>query len=444
MSVLLSGPVDVTVLDYQGIKFILFSDLHFSLEGVCDIQCENMTSEPKCYTVTSFISKIIENANIKQQYVDVYLETPLPGPRAEALRILKTNPLSIPIDAYFDCLYNKELCPYKNARFHYVDVRAPPEQGHSTIYADMSTRIYGFISSMASKNASLMFTSKKDTLTVHLNFFTYDFIINVFLNKTQFIDSNLWAYYNLCIISDNFVNDVESYLGDLLIFDTSYVEDTIALLTHRFQGEHSSESIRAAVMAQIPNIIRLIRAVLLPRGLIAIKYDEFTGYKRVMHKVRAQLFGLESQGDNERAESLRQFIQDEFSTKNLTASVGYFKEYNTARIAYLNDNNPMWFKTVPEPSSDVVRSMLEQLRIDGLMMDLYTLARMFRTFPVQFRTINKLTDTHIYSSYIIEYAGASHIETMIKYLTSTGAQIVPFDVIKLDKRCLSIPAEILE
>lgn len=427
MSVLISGPVGIDVLYYQGIKFILFSDRHFSLEGICDV--------PTQYTVPDVISKIIRNAEQKGQYVDVYLEAPY-GPVVRESYRHRGDPLGFTVDVFFDCLYNKIMCPYKNGRFHYVNVRNLPMEAR--IGVDMASKIFNFIHRVLFKYRPNMFMSKIDTLEVHLDFFAYDYVINVMLNTPHFIGSNLWIYYHLCISSDDFVNDVEAYLNALPQFPASYVEDTITMLTHRYQEELSPESIRDAVMTKMITTIKMIRSVLLSQGLFTERYG------KVMHKIRAQLYGLELQGEGERAESLRQFMLNEFSTKDLTTIIVFFRKYNAVRMAYLNDNNPVWFESLPRLPMRVVNTLDEYLSTGSLMMDLYTLARMFRVFPAQFRTKNKPIRTHISPSYIIEYAGAFHIENIIRYLITTGAQIVPFDVVKVNKRCLSVPASILE
>lgn len=60
------------------------------------------------------------------------------------------------------------------------------------------------------------------------------------------------------------------------------------------------------------------------------------------------------------------------------------------------------------------------LLITSFIMDLYTIARMLRTFPNEYIKTGKYSQ-HIVSSYVIAHEGKAHINTITNYLQHIGA-----------------------
>lgn len=458
MSLLISGPVAIDILTYSNIKIILLSDHHFSSEGICNTECSNeATPDAKCYTASGLIDKIIKEAKLKGQYVDVYLEAAYPeafkarqlviaqrererelGLRPPATMSFTKHGLGLTIARYANCLYDKTLCQYTNARFHYVDVRRTTVDGDKGILGKIMT----FYAKMLDSYPDV-YKSRQDTITEHVEFFSFNFIIKTFLNTPRFMESNLFTYYNFVINSDNFTTDVESYLNLLLTADTQYVEKTIKLLVHRYP-EYTMDFIRDAINKKITATFAWIRGRFLsPLNITErnIVIDTIE-YKVNVHRIRGQLLNLELQGDNERAESLRQFIYRKFDSFNLLDAVELFDLYNEYRMLYITTG-----RIKKPPHESLIRSPFRALvtygDIDTLMMDLYTLARMFRTYPQQYRKENKPLSQHILPSYIVEYAGGAHIDNIIEYFASIGIQ-KEIIAIKEDKRCLSVPSNIFD
>ena len=130
MSLLISGPVAIDILTYNNIKIVLLSDIHFSLEGICNKECSNEAiPDAKCYTASGLIDKIIKQAQSRGQYVDVYLESSWPQVRKliKARHILRDQeialglrgPLSereknkgslrLTVNQFSSCLYDRPL-----------------------------------------------------------------------------------------------------------------------------------------------------------------------------------------------------------------------------------------------------------------------------------------------------------------------------------------------
>lgn len=130
MSLFISGPTSIAIITYQNIKFFLCGDRHFSTEGSCPSDIY--------YDIDDFIDIVIENASIEDKYVDIYLESPFPNKRRTQKENIPRRQkyfLGNTIERYSDCLYNKIECKYKNARFHYVDIRLTrnPKTGSRTL-----------------------------------------------------------------------------------------------------------------------------------------------------------------------------------------------------------------------------------------------------------------------------------------------------------------------
>jgi len=143
-----------------------------------------------------------------------------------------------------------------------------------------------------------------------------------------------------------------------------------------------------------------------------------------MHKIRTQLLGLELQGDKNRSESIRNFIYQEMSNIKLRRFRIIFSGINQGRIDYIQTGDPSGLTSII-------------FRYLGDIDDLYTLARMFRKYPPEFRTKEKSIESHIFPHYIIEYSGEAHIRIMIKYLKKQRATITTYPTIS--KRCISVP-----
>lgn len=279
-----------------------------------------------------------------------------------------------------------------------------------------------------------------DTLNTHLEYFSFEFFIKTFMNTDRFMDSNLWTYYDFVINSDNFTEDINSWLNSLLKMDNQYIEKTIKLLAHRYP-EYSLDFIKSSVETKIKSTFAWIKfSFLVPLYVTERNIINDVVYKVNVHKIRNQLLQLELQGDSEKAESLRLFVYRKFNLLNLGRITNLFDLYNKILMIYISTGR---IDNLPNITIDN-EVIVTLLFYDALMMDLYTLARMFRTYPQEFRNSKKDRAQHVSPSYIIEYAGAAHIKNVIEYLTSIGAEKVPFAVRRNGERCLRVPNDIFD
>lgn len=436
MSILISGPISISIVTYNNIKFILFGDKHFFREGSCPtIMC----NEIPCYDIDEAINVIIQRAMTHNKYVDIFLEAHFPHKISEGdFDITLDDFMGQTIRRYLPCLYNKQVCPYRNARgeilarFHYVNIRAGNEQKLSY---DVLSKLRQFVNHYFVDIETLV--SNDDRWYYHLEFFIYAFIVARFLNTNRYVDSNLWVYYNLCMNSDNFINDVKDFLDKLIVFDEHYVEDTINLLIYKYHGntEYTPDIIRVKVHKFITGMTKRIYSWLTSPYIITNKYG------RTMHKLRAQLVALELQDDVERATSIRNFIHQQSITIDFSQFVKLFNDINNARVHYMiyKDDTPM--KNIfPLLMYRILRPLY---LVDSLLVDAYTLARMFRKYPIELRTNNKSTTSHIMPSYILEYAGDEHIRVIKEYFALQGANIQTYTA-QENERCIQVPGNFFE
>lgn len=430
----ISGPVSVTTVSYLGIKYIFFSDVHQSFQGVCEDPCEN-----NCYSAYSAIQEVIEAAAGRNEYVDVYFEKAFfatDDPNSLIYDDDPDGPLPYTTAEFSNCLYRiKATCPYSNGRFHYIDIRNIYTPGLQD--TDLASWIYTMIYNTTRQNNMTAFWQKHDIMSTHINFFETRFLVETFLNNDDFIKSNLYVYYTMVIESDDFINDFTSYFGSLLQFEQKYIDDTVDLLVFRFQDrvKSSPEVLRKSVR----NVVEKSAAELITQiyNICCNPIMIVTRQGKTMHRIRAQLFALELQGNPQRANSIRQFIYDKFNNIKLEISRKYFSNRDIIRYQHI----------VSEPRIEGIDDAgLERLIIIGaLLVDCYTISRMFRTYPVQYRKETKSSDEHIMPSTVIEYAGELHIDNMVEYLTSMGGEAIKYPAVSEDyKRCVMVPSNIFE
>jgi hypothetical protein len=436
MSVIISGAVGLKIIYYNNIKFILFSDTHGSYTGLCDYDCKKAPEIDEeisqCYTIDGVIAKIIQKANNTGKYVDVYLEAPfldksllkLPS-RTFFQSYMVPGPLNDTIQQFYPCLYERNMCLYENARFHFTNIRGLLNELSPTItiLKDIGLTMDKLLNNLIIDQ----FTKLTDKLNVHISFFGLAFVMSVFLNDKHLGKTNLWVYYMLCIESDDFINDFKKNFERLLIFPSEYIESTTQLLAAVY--ETNPDKIRGYLSKYANEIVDRIYLTCLHPTLITNKFG------LIIHKLRAQLLGLQIQGDFERSKSIKSFFIEKLYSINISAMIENFNKFNNERISYLNTtkvNESVLRSTV----SPIHRSIIPN--IEGRLMDIYTLARMFRKYPLSSRNKNKSMDYHIPPDCIIVYAGKKHIDDISEYLTSQGSIIEVYDPIVGYQRCIEI------
>ena len=148
------------------------------------------------------------------------------------------------------------------------------------------------------------------------------------------------------------------------------------------------------------------------------------------HRVRAQLEGLKRdnvifRGHN-LADVIVDFILKEYAMTDLIQVYSLWRTFYTKVFqSFLNIRNQATFQTAIsefEKFEPLLQKGADLVKTDALLMDAYTLARMFRKFT----TSQHERPTHNPSDLVITYTGALHTETYAKFFTEV-LQIRPVD-----------------
>jgi len=96
------------------------------------------------------------------------------------------GPLIDTIRQFYPCLYKPNECIYKNARFHYIDIRSRFNRTfiNISILKFIEERMEYY---MGEKTIN-SFIAKTDYAEIHEGFLTIDFIISTFMNANKFVD----------------------------------------------------------------------------------------------------------------------------------------------------------------------------------------------------------------------------------------------------------------
>ena len=436
MSINISGAVDFRVIDYDGRRFVLFSDIHSTFEGLCPEECITSNSpnvneqlaESACYTVDGAIKKIILEADKRGEYVDIFLESNFYGtPPHRILLIDPVDPLDVTVRAYRDCLYNRSICPYKNARFHYIDIRQGISKG--TTYLGVIPNIMDLVRRVNKSplfNRTLPIESLGGNINDYLTFFVNSYVLRLFISSDTLANSHLWLFVKILLESNNYINETTDFLNKILIINTK-MADRFSLALSKIFPLISLDHIRSLLYKLLEYTIKKVKAWSLEPTMIVTR-DNST-----ISRIKAQLVGLKNQGDSSLAESLQEYIYTKIQTVSLLQLYKLLRLQYQHILAYIeliatnsNDttliSNHVSFLQKKLPENPV-------LHIASFTMDLYTIARMLRRFGPQ----------HIISSYVIAYEGKAHINTISEYLQLIGSTPIIYNPLNDNKRCIGIP-----
>ena len=451
--VVISGAVDIRVINYMNRVFVLFSDIHRSNQGLCpDCQyynngrIEDETSNlldvnlkvacnffdsadrelklpaGRCYKVYHAIRDIIIQADKYNQYVDVFVETPFDSQFNEDDKY----PLRATIESFNDCLYDKPYCEYNNARFHYIDVRFGTNFAGTVV--DLTSNIRARIRANNKRNIIDTIRNRADNLSIYLNHLSNNYITQILINADSFEHTRLRRYYDICLESNNYIYDITKFLNSIFVMQMVYIDTVSLSLINRFSGsqKYTEKHIKSSTKKIFTKIIQKVYDWALYQPMIVVRNGI------VIHRLRAQLLGLEKQGDSLIAESIKQYINKLLNRISLKQIVDLTEIQDSTILRYLQGYDVNLSSSMLYESIDTVPLM----QISALLVDLYTLARMFRTFPINYRKEGKSLFTHIPSSYVIEHAGRAHIDIVTDYLVQSGGTIEVYNPIESYERCV--------
>ena len=373
----LSGPVFACSGNDNGVSYLFFADVHESLANEClpckslndDLTDNNPPGSENCWHITRLLSDIFSKDGV---IADMFLEIPFIGKSAprpskreiksSISRVGEINKLHY---LFFDC-FDKKQCKFKNVRFHYVNNRHRYTIGSEgeLLYKHNTLEKVGLIPLI---NKSLE-------------------IIN-YISKTKIIYHELKEHIELTnqILTEFFSNNIGFKLLKLILTSDNYSKDVSSLLD--------------SLLGKIPNEEEIMSDIIFSNLLVDREGKN-------MHRVRAQLYALSQEGQEEVVSKITKFILDKYSETIRDDEL--MQKWNNFMTLYKK-----LIKGVIVNDNEIIKTSSEVKNIVGFfdyrnsyIMDSYILGRMFRTFPeTQHKISNKRT----------VYAGVNHIITLTEF-----------------------------
>lgn len=391
-SVRISGPVSAYSLIHEGKKYYFFGDIHRSTSGTCPPPCNLRT---RCFNITTLLTDIFLRAKSKNQWVDFYLEVPFVFregnyryPRLYA-RKPKHNDIIRGIYNYFRACFTKLPCIFPTTRFHSVDIRQVPELNNGVITPRSLTYEHYII------------TRVNRCLNKLLKMFLFQ------LNqKDEYVENTNLLINDLYRVPWLFGGEPKNkLLARIYLESDNYYNDVRDLLYNGLNGIKGDDDLKD------------IERHLFPEGIIVERDGKY------MHKVQVQLYELskESRAQSVLATKIKRFCLHQ-----------YDKHMNNSRLLYIWTNIfylyqiiiqraelPKWIESTPKEFKTqflFTEWMGRVVYSNAMIMDAYTLGRMFRKYPN--------SKNHIDSDRVIVYAGDAHIENYCDFFLQTfGSKI---------------------
>lgn len=399
----ISGPIAGYSLIYKGKKYYFFSDAHHSTSGTCPAPCD---PEANCFDITTLLIDIFQRAAKKNQWVDFYLEVPYIArtryhPTREQLAKFSQDIIYKIYVEFWDC-FIKQGCIYNTTRFHYVDIRQTFRTTDQKISGDITIYehyIESRVQDSIRKLLEMYITQspQQDDFIENTDLLITDLYKSGGQTMTSAVEPKNKRMFRMYLESDNYYNDV----GDLF--------------------ENALVNIKGGEPARIE-----IRRYMLPGELIVERDGKF------MHKIRAQLYELSKESPDQAllAEKIKNFCLSQYNKINSNVQLviiwnGVMKIYRQMIGKQSEKFRTLGgLKVSIDDLSDQVKkhSLLSTMIVssNSLIMDAYTLARMFREFP--------RSSHHVNSTRAIIYAGHKHIKNYIAFFYKTfGSEIIEYN-----------------
>ena len=418
-------------------RFHFFGDIHLSKANGCtdkykipcakvDIRGRVSDMNQRCYDITYLLTSLFKNSKEEKRYTDFMLETyfkikSVPTPlnylsqqNNQEKELDYINTLS---KIFHQCfLISKEQCPYHPyVRFHYVDIRQSIEQPINVLNMYILLKIQS-LSGLISRYTLSVYRGIQQNELVDMKKRVVNSIkfINHLIEKMygpqdgSDINYNL-ELFHLILDSDNYVNDLNELLDQLLMgIDTN---------TENYE--------------ELEDLRRTMVKVIATRD------------GKVQHRVRAQLDELGQENIRIRgtnlADLITEFLLQLYQEVKFTDIYSNWRKFYTivypAVLAIKDKNTALNAQT--ELKNYIISrgsGVHPATTADALLLDGYLLARMFRTFP----NPRYGRGQHVPADRVITYTGVAHTETYARFFRDIlGLNPVASQVNTINKtRCL--------
>jgi hypothetical protein len=387
----ISGPVSWSYFEFNGKRFHFFGDEHGSIDGNCEslnINCTDRATTD-CFDIVFLLENVFQDKN---KFIDLFIELPYLSSDQELnidLNDRREGYIKNITQRFHKCFQrNKDLCPYQNVRFHYVDIRQD-----LNIPGGLGT-IYNYLMSLWTE--------------VENRFLNLLLEHNPIINK-ELIDQMKFINSLVQILFDRYPNFHRELFYDILTQSSvSYIQRMKS-----FYEEHLA-SLNSSVLKEI----------FLEHPKRRIKNGNIHLIRKQLEELKKD--NLELKGKNI-ADSISNFIWKEYDQLEMNIKEPWNQFYKiflqtTGALQDINQNKSSddivkkleIFQIIGDTLNhmEVYRETMEDkkfnlVRADMLWMDVYTLTRMFRNYSS--------SKSPIESNIVITYTGELHRMNFAKF-----------------------------
>lgn len=385
----ISGPVLISIGNYNNKRYYFFGDRHGSIRHVCPEPCSNFNN---CYDITQLISDM---SRYDDSIIDFYIEHPFLG---KSMKIKPSNEyfsedelnvgyLHKIASTFWPCIQKEISCIYPNIRFHYIDIRYTFElNDYSWQPKIMTMDNYIITERLGNCYKRLLYIGNKNEKDLYIedtnSLFQY------------FYDSNgrIKKLFTIILSSRNYESDVKKLISKLHITENKTVYEIINIL---FNTDY------------------------------IVNRDGNN-----LHRIGAQLYELQQDGEDELSKNIMDFMNTEYEI-----NPNILEQWNYIYNLYLNRMTKYYYNDILNIDKGMILNL--DIKNTSLLTDAYTLARMFRKFNDK---------DHEDSKRVIIFAGYQHIKRyhrfFVEYLNVEFIDI-PNDVFDNKKliinRCHKVP-----
>ena len=433
----ISGPISAYVTEYNGKKYEFFGDAHYSMTGTCDKPCndvditapnfrgslnEMINSNVPCWDIAVLLSNMFNDAAAKGKWIDFYIEIPFIKLIAPEFHVRSNVEQAGYLYKLYYVFYNcfaKIKCNYSTTRFHYVDVR---QQYKSVDLASLTDELKHLLEAMSEPQYNVGTFASYEMYIVFERIQKSIRRLSEIILKSRMegnkIERSAYIEETDKLVRDLYFSGGQTMTGKIEPKNVRLLK--LYLLSDNFDRDVKNLMNESILVSTEP--IKLLES-LIPVSLIVNRRG------KNMHRIRAQLEALENEGQGDLTNRIVPFILETYNREvNVNKIIDLWRSITLTYEGLLDSK----FKKFDDVSTLMNKFAIEykkaskfmSMSVSGasLLMDAYTLARMFRSYP------NENKRTHINSSKNIVYAGDAHIQTYVNFFeTVLGTSFIKYE-----------------
>jgi hypothetical protein len=411
----ISGPISAYSTKIEK-SYNFFGDAHFSMERTCspckDINISSLklvtpNGSDNCWDISVLLSEIFTQASKENKWIDFYIEIPFlsgnnfrPSQKDIEKGIDQFGYLYKLYYIFYNCL-NKINCQYDTTRIHYVDIRLE----YQKVSLPEITKELKNLIIMSQQRVPLKYETN---INLYESYISINRVGNSMDKLLEMVGTdkrkrNLYIEETDKLMRDLYFSGGQNMSGK--IEPKNFRLFKLYLLSDNFAKE-ASDLIELNHISS-NNELLILKDHLVPPTMMVNRKG------KNMHRIRAQLLALEEEGKKDLALKIYDFIISEYLKKVDNSTIidlwrGIMITYDgfiNAKYRSLDDLQSLIYKFSQEFEKI---NQIQSFTVTGisLLMDAYTLARMFRTYPDK---------SHIDSVKTIIYAGDAHITTYVNF-----------------------------